>query len=42
MVVGMKDLTNSSDCLRYSLVPPEKVSLQRFDRSILYVSIISK
>jgi hypothetical protein len=37
MEMGMRSLTNFNDCLRYSLGPPEKVLLIRFNDPILMV-----
>jgi len=34
MFVGLKNLTNSDDSLRYSLVPSEKMLLSSFNRYI--------
>jgi len=34
MLVGMRELTILNDCLRYSLDPPEKVLLVRYNKSI--------
>jgi hypothetical protein len=35
MVMGLREITNLNDSLRYSLVPSEKVSKQRFEAMIL-------
>jgi hypothetical protein len=40
MVVGMRGLTILNDCLRYSLGPPEKVLLIRYNKSIFLFIVI--
>ena len=40
MKMGVRKLTIFNDRLRYSLGPPEKVSLIRFNNSMLMVIII--